>query len=112
MRSLVLLPVILLLACSRPPANPPAASPTVALSPSPAASASATPDDRRTVSDVPCKSIAQCWLDEDGKPIARPKKLAGKPLPRGDCGKHLEWLRNRLECDQNRCTATFVGDKC
>ncbi|MBL8952167.1 MAG: hypothetical protein JNK82_15400 [Myxococcaceae bacterium] len=64
------------------------------------------------VSTVPCKTVAECWLDEEGKPIARPKAKKGKAVPRGDCGKNLLWLRNQLSCDENVCVAKFVGDKC
>ena len=66
----------------------------------------------RTPSEVPCKSVADCWLEEGGKPVKRPKKLKGRKVPRGDCGSHLLWLRNRLSCEQGVCTATFQGDKC
>ena len=70
-------------------------------------------DPRVKVSQVACQSVAECWLDADSKPIARPKKLRGKPVPRGDCsGKKLQWLRNRLACEENLCTVTFIGDKC
>ena len=62
---------------------------------------------------VSCKSVGNCWLDAEGHAIARPKKLAGRPLPRGDCGKNLRSLRNKLECsDAGVCVATFVGDRC
>ncbi len=61
---------------------------------------------------VPCDSVAQCWLDEGGKAIARPKKLRGRPLPKGDCGPNLLWLRNRLTCEDRVCTAVHVGDRC
>jgi hypothetical protein len=65
-----------------------------------------------TVSDVPCQTVADCWLDAASKPIARPKKFRGKPVPRGDCGRKLQWLRTRLACEQNLCTALDIGDKC
>lgn len=65
-----------------------------------------------TVSEVACQSVSDCWLDEDSKPIARPKKFRGKPVPRGDCGKKLQWLRNKLACEENVCTVTHIGDKC
>ena len=67
---------------------------------------------RTTVSEVACQTVAECWMDEDAKPIARPKKLRGKPVPRGDCGKKLLWLRNRLTCEENLCTVTHIGDRC
>ena len=67
---------------------------------------------RPTVSEVACVSVAECWLDADGKPIARPKKLRSKSVPRGDCGKGLLWLRHKLACTENLCTVTFIGDKC
>lgn len=69
-------------------------------------------DPRRIVSEFPCETVADCWLDTDSKPIARPKKLRGKPLPRGDCSRKLQWLRNRLACEENVCTVTNIGDKC
>jgi hypothetical protein len=65
-----------------------------------------------TVSEVPCKTIADCWLDAEGKPIARPKAKRGRSIPRGDCGKNLLWLRNRLSCENQVCTAQHVGDRC
>lgn len=68
--------------------------------------------DPRTVSTVRCETVAQCWLDPSGKPIARPKKFARRPLPRGDCGKNLVWLRNVLTCEEQVCVARFVGDAC
>lgn len=71
-----------------------------------------TAEPRKVVSEVACETVAQCWMDENGKPIARPKKLEGKSLPRGDCGRKLLWLRNRLTCDQRLCTVTYIGDKC
>lgn len=62
---------------------------------------------------VSCKSVNDCWLDGEGHAIARPKKLKGRPLPRGDCGKNILWLRNLLECtDEGLCKATHVGDRC
>lgn len=73
---------------------------------------SAEPDPHTTVSTVPCQSVAECWLDANGKPIARPKKQRGRPLPKGDCGKNLLWLRNVLTCEQNVCVARFVSDGC
>lgn len=66
-----------------------------------------------TVSDVACKTVADCWLDADAKPIARPKAKKGRPLPRGDCGRNILWLRTRLTCsEENVCVAEHVGDKC
>ncbi len=65
-----------------------------------------------TVSDVPCKTVADCWLDKDGKPIARPKRMKGKKVPKGDCGKNLLWLRNVLTCEKDVCVAKFVSDMC
>lgn len=102
--------MLLLLGCSAPP-RPAVPSPAPTAAPSPSAAPVSTPD-RRTVSDVPCKSVKDCWLDPDGKPEARPKAFRNKPIPRGDCGSHLLWLRNELSCEQDRCTATFVGDAC
>lgn len=65
-----------------------------------------------TVSEVPCKTVADCWLDGEGKPIARPKAKRGRSIPRGDCGKKLLWLRTRLSCENQVCTAQHIGDKC
>ena len=68
---------------------------------------------RITTSSVPCKTVAECWLDGAGKPIARPKKFKGKPLPKGECSSRgLLWLRNKLSCEENVCRAEFVGDMC
>jgi hypothetical protein len=60
----------------------------------------------------PCKSVGDCWLDEEGHAISRPKKLRGRPIPRGDCGSKLLWLRHRLACIDERCVAVNVGDRC
>jgi hypothetical protein len=60
----------------------------------------------------PCHSINDCWLDVDGTPIKRPKNQRGKPLPSGNCGLRINWLRNRLGCEEGRCVANFVGDRC
>ena len=68
--------------------------------------------ERTTVSEVPCKTVADCWLDDHGMPVARPKSQKGKKLPRGDCGKNLLWLRNKLTCTEGKCSAENVGDKC
>ena len=65
-----------------------------------------------SVSEVPCQTVAECWMDPDAKPIKRPKQHRGKPVPRGDCGRSLQWLRNRLACQQGVCTVTHVGDRC
>lgn len=59
-----------------------------------------------------CKTVADCWLDERGKAVARPKSKQGRPIPRGDCGKNILWLRHRLACEQSVCVAVFVGDEC
>jgi hypothetical protein len=61
---------------------------------------------------VPCRTVADCWLDRDGKVVARPKQFKGKPLPRGDCGEKLYWLRTHLTCEAKVCVATQQGDKC
>lgn len=63
-------------------------------------------------SGPPCRSVADCWLDDSGQPIARPKKERGKPLPRGNCGGRINWLRNQLNCVEHRCVAFHVGDRC
>jgi hypothetical protein len=82
----------------------------VLLSASLAWSDTAVPDAKAGA--VPCQTIADCWLDADGKAIARPKRFRSKPVPRGDCGKNLVWLRNRLTCEANVCAVTFIGDRC
>jgi hypothetical protein len=61
---------------------------------------------------VPCRSIADCWLDEAGQPIKRPRKLRGRQVPRGDCGANIFWLHHRLECIAAQCHVTIVGDRC
>jgi hypothetical protein len=71
-----------------------------------------TTNDRVTVSEVPCKSVADCWLDAGGKPIARPKAKRGQRIPNGDCGNHHQWLRNRLRCEEQRCVSERIGDRC
>ena len=67
---------------------------------------------RTTVSIVPCKTVADCWLDADGAPIARPKAKRGQPLPRGNCGDKHNWLSTRLSCENQVCVAVHRGDKC
>ena len=84
----------------------PASEPTAASSPSGPAFG------RKIVSDVSCRSVKDCWLDDSGTPIKRPARFKNKPLPRGDCDAHILWLRNELRCEQSRCTATFVSDSC
>lgn len=61
---------------------------------------------------VACKTVADCWLDDDGHAIPRPKKHAKQSIPRGDCGKRRLWLRHRLSCEDNVCVAHRIGDKC
>ena len=61
---------------------------------------------------LPCETVADCWLDENGNAMARPKSKRGHPIPGGDCGKNKVWLRNRLSCEAHVCTAEHVGDKC
>jgi hypothetical protein len=65
-------------------------------------------------STVPCKTVADCWLDAEGTPIARPKKFKGKKLPQGDCHQRLVWLRYQLSCEPEKhvCEASYRGDKC
>lgn len=72
----------------------------------------ASPEDRVTVSTVPCRTVADCWLSADGKPIRRPKTQRGRAFPDGDCGKHLVWLQNRLTCENHVCVAELIGDRC
>ncbi len=69
-------------------------------------------DPKTTISDVPCQTVADCWLDADAKPIKRAKKLKGKAIPHGDCGSKLLWLRNKLSCEENVCVVKLIGDKC
>lgn len=61
---------------------------------------------------VACRTVADCWLSPSGDPVKRPKRHRGKPLPRGDCGKNLRWLRNLLTCEESVCTVKRIGDKC
>lgn len=61
---------------------------------------------------VPCKTVADCWLNSIGDPIKRPAKQRGKPLPNGDCGANKVWLRHVLTCEDKVCTVKYVGDKC
>jgi hypothetical protein len=72
----------------------------------------AMPAELVNVSTVSCKSVADCWLARDGTPIARPKAKRGRPLPQGDCGKNLLWLRHLLSCEKNLCVSRKVGDLC
>lgn len=71
-----------------------------------------TPSPEPAPPPVACKTVADCWLDGDGHAIPRPKKHAKKPIPRGDCGSKLLWLRHRLSCEENVCVALRIGDKC
>ena len=64
------------------------------------------------VSTVQCTSVDECWLDAEGKAVARPKSKKGRPLPRGDCGKNLLWLRHKLTCEEGVCVSQNIGDKC
>jgi hypothetical protein len=62
------------------------------------------------VSTVPCKTVKDCWLDETGRPVKRPK---GKKPPTPSCsGAGLVWLRTRLSCEHDVCVAESVGHKC
>ncbi len=72
----------------------------------------AAPSERIHISTVPCKSVADCWLDADSNPIARPQSKRGRALPKPDCGKNIQWLRNRLSCEQQVCVVEHIGDKC
>ncbi len=71
-------------------------------------------DPHLTESTVPCASVADCWLDKEGHPVARPAKLKGRALPRGDCGAKILWLRTTLTCSAEKhvCVAEHIGDKC
>ena len=68
--------------------------------------------DHITISTVPCKTVADCWLDKDGKPIRTPSAKRGRKKPRPDCEKNIVWLRNRLKCENQVCVAELVGDRC
>jgi len=59
-----------------------------------------------------CATVDDCWLDEGGKAMPRPKKFKKRPLPRGDCGKNKLWLRHELTCTENQCVSRFRGDRC
>jgi hypothetical protein len=61
---------------------------------------------------VACETVADCWLDDSGAAIKRPKRHRGKPIPRGDCGARILWLRHKLTCEEKRCVAVHIGDKC
>lgn len=74
---------------------------------SPAASEATVPEPA-----PPCRTVADCWLDDDGRPIRRPKRFRGKRLPKADCGVHLLWLRNHLSCEQSVCVVTHFADRC
>ena len=78
------------------------------------ASTTARPDATVPVPTVaaPCRNVGDCWLDDRGNAIARPKRLRGRKLPKGDCGRNLLWLRNELSCAEGRCVALPVGDRC
>jgi hypothetical protein len=62
--------------------------------------------------EIPCQTVADCWLDVNGKAIKRPASKRGHPLPRGDCGNFKVWLRTQLTCEEHVCKAEHVGDKC
>jgi hypothetical protein len=38
--------------------------------------------------------------------------MRGRPIPKGNCGENLLWLRNVLECKDSVCSAKFIGDMC
>jgi hypothetical protein len=77
-----------------------------------AASAPSPQADAGTPNQASCKTVADCWLDDDGNAIARPKSQRGRPLPKGNCGENLLWLRNVLECQQGFCASKHIGDMC
>jgi hypothetical protein len=62
--------------------------------------------------EVACTTVDDCWLDERGNAIPRPKKFKKRAPPRGDCGKNKLWLRHELTCTENRCVSRFRGDRC
>ena len=72
----------------------------------------ASPNAGETSAAPACRSVADCWLDEEGRAIRRPARYRGRHLPRGDCGAHLRWLRHSLTCDEGVCTARDIGDRC
>ncbi len=61
---------------------------------------------------VACKTVADCWLDDEGRAMARPKAQKGKKIPLGDCRGKKVWLRHVLTCEQNVCISTYRGDQC
>ena len=74
-----------------------------------------TVEPRVQESTAVCTTVADCWLDDAGAPIARPKKFKGRKLPRASCqGAGLNWLRHMLSCDPEKkvCVALDVGDRC
>ena len=81
----------------------------------------AAPGERIKVSTVECKTVDECWLDDGGAPVARPKKFKGQQFPKGDCGRNLIWLRTRIRCEvptvpdagsAKVCVTENIGDKC
>jgi hypothetical protein len=60
---------------------------------------------------VPCKTADDCWLDNGGAPIARPKNKRGHKIPRGSCYDRV-WLDNQLSCSDKVCSVTHVPDRC
>lgn len=63
-------------------------------------------------SDVPCDTVAQCWLDPAGNAIKRPSKYVGRSLPHGDCSAKLVWARHKLLCEEHRCVSIEIADMC
>ena len=76
--------------------------------------ATATISERAIAEPAPvqCKTVDDCWLNESGEAIKRPKRHRGKAIPRGNCGNRLHWLRHLLSCEENVCKAKLIGDKC
>lgn len=73
---------------------------------------SQVPAERAAPAPAPCKTVDDCWLDGSGAAIRRPARFKGKPLPQGNCGSRILWLRTELRCDEGICVARHRGDKC
>jgi hypothetical protein len=72
----------------------------------------AVPAPKAKPAPVPCKTVADCWLDADGNAIPRPKRFKGRRLPKGNCGGNILWLTNLLSCEEHVCVSMPIGDRC
>ena len=84
-----------------PSPDPPApVAPPASASVEPARRASAVPDassangDAAPPASIACKTDDDCWLDDDHKPIARPKNLRGKRFKPCKDSEHIPVCRN------------------